>query len=194
MCHLFRRDARFWTLLLRIDQDIAEEARGGACRHCSGPLHAAHYPRTPRGAEADELSVEFRYRLSFSCGRDGCRKRLTPPSVRFLGPKLYLGTIIVLAVAMGQGPSPRSMRELKREFGADRRTISRWQKFWAEIFSRTIFWAGAKGQFMPPVDEKLLPQSLLGRFEGSSIEERFQAVLRFLAPITTRGGLEIKAS
>jgi hypothetical protein len=194
MCHPFLRDARFWLALLRIDQDIAREAREGRCLHCGGPLHSADYRRKPRGIETDALSIEFRYRLSFSCGREGCRKRLTPPSVRFLGRKVYLGAVVVLVTAMRQGPTPPGMRKLRDLFGADRRTISRWQKFWEEIFCRTKFWAVAKGHFVPPADERLLPKSVLDRAAGESPEEKLRAALRFLAPITTRGGLALRPS
>ena len=49
---------------------------------------------------------DYGYRLSFCCDRDGCRKRATPPSVRFLGRKVYLGAVVVLVAAMRQGPRP----------------------------------------------------------------------------------------
>ena len=62
----------------------------------------------------------LRIRLSFCCDRDGCRKRTTPPSVRFLGRKVYLGAIVILISAMRQGPSPRRVRELSARFGVDR--------------------------------------------------------------------------
>jgi hypothetical protein len=193
MCHEFLHDARFWQVLFRIDRDIASEAGKAGCAHCQGPLHSADYPRKPRGVPAKALSIESGFRLSFCCGREGCRKRRTPPSVRFLGRRIYLGAVVVLVTAMLQGPTPRGMRKLGELFGADRRTISRWQKFWREIFSRTRFWATAKGRVMPPADENLLPGSLLDRFEGSSPEQRLRAFLRFLAPITVRGGLALKA-
>lgn len=189
MCHAFLQDARFWSVLLDIDRDIAEEARKGCCPFCKGPLHCAHYERKPRGFEAEGLAVEFRYRLSFCCGREGCRRRQTPPSVRFLGPKLYLGAIVVLVTAMRQGPTPRGLRELRTLFGADRRTISRWQELWREVFPATKFWAVAKARFMPPVEEKHLPHSLVDKFKGSTLETRMRDALRFLAPITTPGGL-----
>lgn len=193
MCHDFLRDARFWLVLFRIDQDIADQAQSAGCAHCRGPLHSADYLRKPRGVPANALSIETHYRLSFCCGREGCRKRRTPPSVRFLGRKVYLGAVVVLVTAMLQGPTPRGMRKLGELFGADRRTISRWQRFWEEIFSRTKFWATAKGQFMPPADEDLPPGSLLNRFEGSSLEERLRALLLFLVPITVSGGLALEA-
>lgn len=194
MCHRFLHDARFWLALLRIDQDIAEETREGSCPRCGGSLHRADYERKPRGVDTEALPVEFRYRLSFCCGREGCRKRSTPPSVRFLGPKVYLGAVVVLVTAMRQGPTPSGMRKLTELFGADRRTIARWQGFWKDLFPATRFWAAWKGHFMPPPEEATLPQSLLERVEGQSLEERLRRVLRFLAPITTiRGGLTLKA-
>jgi hypothetical protein len=39
------------------------------------------------------------HRFSFCCDRDGCRNRATPPSVRFLGRKVYLGAVVMLISA-----------------------------------------------------------------------------------------------
>ena len=115
------RDANFWLFLFSIDQDLAKTARQKACS-CGGRLHCAHYPRKPRGA--DDLPEPYQRRLSFCCDRDGCRKRVTPPSVRFLGRKVYLGAVVILVAAMRQGPSPRRVAELSRLFGANRRNSS----------------------------------------------------------------------
>ena len=193
MCHAFLRDARFWTALLEIDRDIAERAREGGCGLCGGPLHRACYERKPRGVKAQGLSLEFCYRLSFCCGRDGCRRRLTPASVRFLGAKVYVGAVVVLVTAMLQGPTPPGMRRLHSLFGANRRTVARWQKLWRKVFPSTKFWATAKAQFMPPVDDGKLPHSLMERFGEATFEKKLQAVLQFLAPITIPGGLAMSA-
>ena len=53
-----------------------------------------------------------------------------PPSVRFLGRRVYLCAIVVLISAMRQGPTPRRVSELSKLFGADESTIARWQTFW----------------------------------------------------------------
>ena len=132
MYHDLPRTARFWSFLLAVDQDLAEETRKKACP-CGGRLHSANYLRKPRGTPV-QLPEPQCLRLSFCCDRDGCRKRVTPPSVRFLGPKVYLGAIVILISAMRQGPTPRRVRELSTRFGADRRTIARWQVFWREHF------------------------------------------------------------
>ena len=88
MHHRLLREADFWEFLLTVDQDLADAACQEGCS-CGGRLHCAKYPRKPRGGPAD-LPPKYGYRLSFCCDRDGCRKRLTPPSVRFLGRKVYL--------------------------------------------------------------------------------------------------------
>src|SRR5579883_285986 len=135
MYHTLPPATSFWPFLLAIDQDLAETTRRQACP-CGGRLHRADYPRKPRGGP-DALPGTYSTRFSFCCERDGCRKRATPPSVRFLGRKVYLGALVVLISAMRHGPSPRRVRELSALFGADPRTIARWQTFWHESFPQT---------------------------------------------------------
>src|SRR5262245_15215104 len=91
MYHELPRGATFWLFLFSIDQDLAETARKQACS-CGGRLHCANYPRKSRGT-GDDLPPQYDCRLSFCCDRDGCRKRVTPPSVRFLGRRVYLGVV-----------------------------------------------------------------------------------------------------
>jgi hypothetical protein len=123
MYHVLPRDASFWDFLFRVDKNLAAQARRQGCS-CGGRLHGANYPRKPWGG-CTPLPESYRYRLSFCCDRDGCRKRTTP-LVRFLGRKVYLAAVVVLVAAMRQGPSPRRVRELTELFGADRRTIASW--------------------------------------------------------------------
>jgi hypothetical protein len=192
MYHELPGGASFWRFLFSIDRDVAEEKRKQPCS-CGGHLHRANYPRKPRGV--DDLPEHCRYRFSFCCERDGCRKRVTPPSVRFLGPKVYLGAVVVLVAAMRQGPSPRRVRELSRLFGADRRTIARWRVFWNEQFPQTPFWKRARARFAPVVEVATLPLSLLNAFLGRGDPARdWEQLLRFLAPITTAGGLKIRVA
>ena len=181
MYHDLLRDASFWSFLYAVDQDLAKTACQKGCR-CGGRLHRANYPRKPRGG--DRLPEEYSRRLSFCCDRDGCRKRVTPPSVRFLGRKVYLAAVVVLVAAMRHGPSPRRVGELARLFGIDRRTISRWQVFWCEHVPQTPFWKVARGRFMPAVDVATLPWSLLEAFRSDDLCQCVGNLLRFLSPIT----------
>jgi hypothetical protein len=193
MYHDLPRGARFWSLLLSIDQGFAEDARKNACP-CGGRLHCANYVRKPRGTPV-QLSEAQCLRLSFCCDRDGCRKRLTPPSVRFLGPKVYLGAVVILISAMRQGPTSRRVRELSTRFGADRRTIARWQVFWREHFPQTPFWKDARARVVPVVEIVTLPYSLVGAFlRGDPPDSGWERLLCFLAPITIPGGLSIGVS
>jgi len=89
---------------------------------------------------------------------------VTPPSIRFLGPKVYLGVIVILVSAMRQGPTPRRVRELSTRFGADRWTIARWQVFWRERFPQTPFWKIARGRLAPVAEVVALPYSLVDAF------------------------------
>ena len=192
MYHELPRDASFWPFLFSIDQDLAETTRQKACP-CGGRLHRANFPRKPRGSDA--LPEQYRYRLSFCCDRDGCRKRSTPPSVRFLGRKVYLGAVVILVSAMRQGASPRRVRELSTLFGADRRTIARWQTFWREYFPQTPFWKVARGRLVPAVQIVSLPLSLLKAFHRTDDPSQdWGQLLLFLSPITLTGGLAIEVS
>ena len=67
-------------------------------------LHRACYPRKPRGV-GGARDATYEHRLSFCCATDGCRRRITPPSVRFLGRKVYLGVIVIVVSALEQGLS-----------------------------------------------------------------------------------------
>jgi hypothetical protein len=191
MYHDLPRAARFWSFLLAIDQDLAEEARKKACS-CGGRLHRSNYLRKPRGTPG-QLPEPQCLRLSFCCDRDGCRKRVTPRSVRFLGPKVYLGVIVILISAMRQGPTPRRVRELSTRFGADRRTIARWQVFWRERFPQTPFWKIARGRLAPAAEIVALPYSLVDAFLTRHHRCRgWTLLLRFLSPIAIPGALQIE--
>lgn len=193
MYHDLLRDARFWSFLFDVDCDLAETARQQACP-CGGRLHRANYPRKPRGGPRD-LPAEYSSRISFCCARDGCRKRVTPSSVRFLGRRVYLGAVVILVAAMRQGPTPRRVRELSDLFDADRRTINRWRAFWQEYFPLTTFWKVARGRLVPAVKVDVLPLALLEAFVRSGQDRHgWKKLLLFLSPITIPGGLVIAGS
>jgi hypothetical protein len=193
MYHNLLFDATFWAFLFSVDQDLAEAQRAEACPACGGRLHSANYLRKPRGPR--KLPKQQRYRLSFCCDRDSCRKRVTPPSVRFLGRKVYLGAVVILVSAMRQGPTPRRVRELTELFGVDRRTIYRWRDFWKEQFPKTVFWKVARARLVPVFEIVEFPRSLLEVFvQRGDDRDGWKKFLCFLSPITTAKGLEIKVS
>jgi hypothetical protein len=195
MDHRLLQQASFWFFLLRIDEELAESARQTGCA-CGGRLHRANYRRKPRGGPTPDLAREYALRLSFCCHREGCRKRVTPPSVRFLGRRVYLGAVVVLVAAMRQGASPSRVRVLSELFEVDARTIARWQVFWREQFPQTEFWKTERGRFLPMIAAAALPLRLLEEFlrHAPDLDEGWQRLLLFLSPITITGGLKIKVS
>jgi len=66
---------------------------------------------------------------------DGCRKRTTPPSLRFLGRKVYLATVVTLISAMLHGTTPARLMRLSIMPGIDRRTLARWRAWWLSTFT-----------------------------------------------------------
>ena len=187
MYHASPFNATFWAFLCTVDQDLAETSRRQGCP-CGGRLHRADYPRKPRGGP-DTPPATYKTRFSFCCNRDECRKRTTPPSVRFLGRKIYLGAFIVLISAMRHGPTPRRIRELTTLFGVDPRTIARWEQFWREHFPQSHFWKTAGARVILLADVATLPLSLLNAFhircDDCNDLGGWGRLLRFLSPITT---------
>lgn len=175
-------DPAFHAFLLEVDRDLAARTRAARCQACGGPLDAGHYQRKPRGGP-EGLGDEHAQRFDFCCRVEGCRKRHLPPSMRFLGRRVYLGAVVLLVSAMQRGASPDHLREL---LGVSGRTLGRWRQWWQATFPATSFWTTARGFFVTPVTEHHLPLSLLERFPGG-LRARAVAALRFLLPITSAG-------
>ena len=181
MWHALLNDTRFFDLLYRFDQDLAEQAQAKGCP-CGGRLDRANYPRKPRGGPAD-LSPGREIRQSFCCHRDGCRSRTTPPSLRFLGRRVYFGVAIIVLTAMTHGASPRRVAALRAELGVDRRTLARWQRWWRDDFPASRFWREHRARLSPALSSEGLPTTLLDRFAPQREPNEIVSLLRFLAPI-----------
>ncbi len=173
----------FRDLLIEIDQELAAEAREEGCPHCGKSLHQANYPRKPRGGprEKDERQQT---RFSFCCCAEGCRRRLTPVSVRFLGRKVYLGTAVILLTVLCHGITPARADKLHNRLGVNRRTLERWRSWWQKRLVGSQFWNARQGLLNPPPEHTALPSSLLYSFRGA-LKEQLLAFLRFLSPITS---------
>jgi hypothetical protein len=119
VCPALLRDASLYDQLLTFDQDPAAEARRAGCGFCGGRLHSARYPRKSRGG-LDELGPDYATRLSFCCAVDGCRRRTTPPSVRYLGRRAYLGAVVVLVTALSGGITATRAAQQRAWLGGER--------------------------------------------------------------------------
>jgi hypothetical protein len=187
-CQNHLADHILFELLEKIDREFAEQTHQEGCCFCQARLHRADYERKPRGGPG------WNKRLSFCCCREGCRRRCTPASVRFLGRRVYAGFIVVLVSAMLHGLSNKRIQRLRQALPIDRRTLQRWRQWWLEKFVRTRFWQANRGLFMPTVCEVTLPRSLAQRFGlGLERRDRLLDLLTFLRPLTVPGSLEVQA-
>jgi len=178
------QEVSFYIRLQQIDDQLAAEVRAAGCR-CGGHLHSARYPRKPRGGPG-EIGAGFRSRHSFCCAREGCRRRVTPPSVRFFGRRVFFAPVFVVTSGLRGVLSPLQWKRLREQVGVSLRTLKRWATWWREDFPESRFWKAARGLLAPPAPAvSTLPGSLLARFVGSE-EKRLVAALNFLAPVTTK--------
>lgn len=183
MSHTFIADDKFCSQLLIIDLEIATKVKEERCPYCGGRLDRADYPRKPRGGIIAKAGEKFDRRISLCCSQEGCRKRVTPPSVRYLGRKVYLG-VTVLTTSFNELATLRA-KEILTQTGIFPQTVRRWSNWWKGPFSRSRFFLGAKGQFMPPVEKKELPGSIFSGFTQSTFAEKLLAMLKWLSPMTT---------
>ena len=180
MCHISLFDPTFLESLFCLDEQIAQSTKEGGCVFCGSPLHFANYTRKPRGtmsARSDWLCIKF----SLCCSKEGCRKRHTPPSVRFLGRRVYLGMMIVLATALQQG-LPAHREKYLRQFNIPRQTLHRWMKWWKNQFSLTPVWRHLHAFF--PTAKKIPLEPLL-EMNGADLTTKMTQWLLQLLPLTT---------
>jgi len=185
-------ELKFFHRLEEIDRALALAVRAGGCTHCGGPLHFSNYLRKPRGGCFGASAESQALRYSLCCGQDGCRKRSLPPSLRFLGARVYVGAVLLLASFWAQ-----VLGGVKAAAQASRvpvRTLQRWGTWWRSEFVTTTFWQELRARFVPPApDANDLPRSLVEHFirEGlrgvhhPPIEEVLLMVAHHMAPITT---------
>lgn len=190
LCHRLLQDARLFGVLKQFDEDMAARVHASRCPVCGGRLDVSNYARKPRGGPPGHD-----LRLSFCCAVEGCRRRATPPSVRFLARKVYLAAVVVLCTAMQQGLSSGRVRRLREDLGVSYRTLCRWRYFWTEAFATSPFWLSARGRLARPILPGRLPAALLEAMGWTTDEaESLKRLLRFIAPITTRPHLCSRAT
>jgi hypothetical protein len=180
--HALLTSAVLYELLLKGDAELAAEVHAGRCPWCKGPLHAADYPRKPRG-DVGKLPGGYQQRFSLCCG--SCRRRVTPPSLRFLGRRVYLGTVVVLLSAMMHGVTPRRASVLRAAVGVPARTVRRWLKWWRDTFVATPTWTVLRGRLLPAPEVSRLPLGLAERVVDPPGESRVEVLMRQLRALTT---------
>jgi hypothetical protein len=144
----------------------------------------ASYRRKSRGLP-EGLGPEHEVRESFCCAKEGCRRRATPLSVRFLGRRVYVSVVVIIASAVAGGVTKARVELLRgmTRCPLARSTVESWVRWWRETLPRTRLWQGLRGLWRAPVDLGRMPLSALEAFEGKGPEEAMVGLLRVLAPV-----------
>lgn len=196
MLHEMVFDVEFFARLDAIDAEIAAQLAAQGCPFCGGPLHQGNYLRKPRGALLASGGEQYSLRYSLCCGWRDCRRRVLPPSLRFLGRRVYLEVVVLFATVVLQLVAV--FRNATVATGVPARTLRRWAAWWGGMFPASPTWLDLKARFVPPPpDESLLPASLVDRLERDlaaipapqSVDFSMLAeqMARLLAPATTNG-------
>jgi len=173
LSHDWIPDRNFFYLLDAEDSRVAAAVKTAGCPECGGRLDRADYPRKPRGGDLGADGEMVDRRRSLCCARDGCRRRRTPPSLVFLGRRVYLAITVVLAVWRTQQANLAS---------PPRRTVRRWRS-WFSALRESEWWVEQRGRLWPAVEPvELLPAAIVERvLPGRSIADALMAALRLFA-------------
>ena len=176
MSHDWIADINFFQQLDAEDARVTAAVRAGGCPSCRGRLDQANYPRKPRGGEVGAAGEIFERRRSLCCARDGCRHRRTPPSLVFLGRRIYLAiTVVVCAWRTTATGSP------------PRRTVGRWRSWFAAL-RVTPWWVVQRGRLWPPVEPaEVLPAAIIERVLVVSEQTLAGALIATVRIVTSSG-------
>ena len=166
--------AKYFKKLYWDDEGEAKQTKKKGCPLCKGKLHDAHYQRKPRGIVGH---LEDKYKRCFCYCCSVCRHRVRPPSLRFLGAKVYCSAVVLLRSADPSKLSA-SVREALTSVVVCRQTVARWQKWWQEDVPKTSFWFGRVAIRMPPIKPAEMPDSLISRYHA-----RVRKLLDFIVPL-----------
>ena len=182
MYHSLLTDATFYNSLLDLDRLIAEQIREGQCPLCSGKLNQSHFLRKPRGVP-NGTHPDYPVRFSYCCAEEGCRKRFTTPSMRFLSRKVYSSVILFMIFLFNSKSDEKRVEKLNTLLNTTLsvETVRRWRHYWIKIIPQSNTWKRAA--FSHELCETL-PSSLLALFQYSLKEQLYKG-LKWLLPLTT---------
>lgn len=184
------KNKNLFSHLYEIDKNTAERYRQLPCPHCGGPLYFSNYMRKPRG-EPEDVPEKYFIQFSLCCGTEGCRKRLVPPSCRFLGRKVYWFAVILCILTDWQNHHEKvTVIDWSIRTGISRHTIKRWLAFFHDTFPASRTWRRVRGQISTCVRNSSLPSSFINycRKLKSSAKDTLVSSLIILS-----GGSKIRA-
>lgn len=182
-----RHFGELYFVLEKIDMVLAKIAHERHCQHCGGPLDVANYGRKIRGNGLDKPVIKY----GLCCRQEGCRKRATVESVRFVGGFIYSSMTILLACYLLNGSQIR-FKNILRRFNLNPRTLKRWNIFWSEIFEKTAFWKEHRVKINLNLDGSVL-QRIFGSFKNQKEQnDWFLDFLHFFIPLKQSDYLKVQ--
>ncbi len=177
------QSTNLFHLLHRIDIDLAGQQQKAGCPFCGGALHYSNYQRKPRGGP--KLSEHLYIRLSLCCSKEKCRRRTLPKSTLFMDRRVYFRVVILIVTTLSQSKAQEySKNMLSKMLDADRKTITRWLRYFRELFPKSRTWTTVRGFISPVVTAFSLPGSLVEYYLENS-ECIMQATINCLMLLTT---------
>lgn len=177
------QSTKLFHLLHRIDIDLATQQQKAGCPFCGGSLHYSNYQRKPRGGP--DLPERLYVRLSLCCSKENCRRRTLPKSTLFMDRRVYFRVVILIVTTLSQNKAQEySKNRLSRMLDADRKTMSRWLKYFREIFSESRAWKKIRGLVSPVVTASSLPGSLV-EYYLETTGRNMQSIINCLMLLTT---------
>jgi hypothetical protein len=174
--------SEFFEGLTAIDTIIVSMAARGVCAFCEGPLYRSDYDRKPRGGDFfAQFGAATSRRFSLCCGSEGCRRRATPPSVRFLGRRVYVGAVVIVASVCALAMQVANL--VRKKTGVPPRTVQRWIDWWRGPFSETDVFVDLRSR-IPSNTRGELPKSILDVLPGDA-HARIKKLLAWLLPLST---------
>ena len=180
----FLHNKIFHELLLKIDHSLAQDVLEAGCQYCEGKLHVGDYPRQPHGLTSQFRDI-YAERLSFCCSK--CKKRNTPPSVRFFGRYWYVAPVFLLISALTRPLNDKLIGKIYHFFNIRvfKSTIKRWRQWWNSVFASSTFWRQSKGIMPSTIADITLPTPrILMRLYGDVTEDSLLETLKFITPIS----------
>jgi|GEM_PF-3375667 len=169
---LFRR-------LSEADRRIAATVAAQGCSKCGrGKLNNGNYQRKPRFREGSTAWDGVWERCSLVCAQ--CRRRTLPPSVMFLGRKVYVELVVIAAAVLAQRDG---VDAAVAATGVPALTIRRWLGYWQRLVDEG-WWREMRALFATPPVAASMPTSLVEQAQQTG-EQLVRWLARVLAGGTT---------
>jgi len=150
-------EGEIFRRLSEADRQIAAAVAAMGCANCGeGRLNDGSYLRKPRFREGSTAWGGDWPRCSLVCTQ--CRRRTLPPSVMFLGRKVYVELVVVAAAVLAQRDG---VDAAETATGVPALTIKRWLGYWQQQLPGEGWWRQMRALFATPPANESMPSSLV---------------------------------